>query len=69
MKSAGRFYVPLGAVLLTLLVLQTHYSAISGSLQEPTSITFAAIGDYGSNDANEQDVALLVKSWNPDYDS
>lgn len=67
MRSAGRFYVPLCAVLLTLLVLQPHHRAKSGSLQEPTSITFAAIGDYGSNDANEQDVALLVKSWNPDF--
>ena len=36
-------------------------------MQEPASVTFAAIGDYGSNDANEQDVALLVKSWNPDF--
>lgn len=35
--------------------------------QEPTSVTFAAIGDFGSNDANEQDVALLIKSWNPDF--
>src|SRR5918999_2176174 len=37
------------------------------SPQEPDSITFAAIGDYGSNDANELDVSLLVKSWNPDF--
>ena len=35
--------------------------------QEPSSVTFAAIGDFGSNDANEQDVALLIKSWNPDF--
>ncbi len=35
--------------------------------QEPASITFAAIGDFGSNDANELDVAYLVKSWNPDF--
>jgi fibronectin type 3 domain-containing protein len=67
MISAARFYVPLCAVLFILLILQPHYSAISSSMQEPTSITFAAIGDYGSNDANEQDVALLVKSWNPDF--
>ena len=25
------------------------------------------IGDFGSNDSNEQDVANLVKSWNPDF--
>lgn len=35
--------------------------------QEPASIVFAAIGDYGSNDANELDVANLVKSWNPEF--
>ena len=37
------------------------------SAQEPASITFAAIGDYGSNDSNELDVAYLIKSWNPDF--
>ncbi len=34
---------------------------------QDTTITFAAIGDFGSNDANEQDVANLVKSWNPEF--
>lgn len=29
--------------------------------------TFAIIGDYGSAGQNEEDVANLVKSWNPDF--
>ena len=29
--------------------------------------TFAVIGDYGSDDTHELDVANLVKSWNPDF--
>src|SRR5207249_4060299 len=29
--------------------------------------TFAVIGDYGSDDGNELQVAQLVKSWNPDF--
>lgn len=28
---------------------------------------FAVIGDFGSGDRNEEDVANLVKSWNPDF--
>ncbi|MGB9586346.1 MAG: hypothetical protein ACPL7A_02865, partial [Anaerolineales bacterium] len=31
------------------------------------SIHFAVIGDYGSGDQNEANVAKLVKSWNPDF--
>lgn len=30
-------------------------------------IRFAAIGDYGNDSRGEQDVANLVKSWNPDF--
>jgi len=29
--------------------------------------TFSVIGDYGSDDAHELDVANLVKNWNPDF--
>jgi tartrate-resistant acid phosphatase type 5 len=31
------------------------------------SITFAIIGDYGSGDKEEGQVADMVKSWNPDF--
>lgn len=31
------------------------------------SVTFAVIGDYGENSSVEEDVANMVKSWNPDF--
>ena len=31
------------------------------------SITFAVIGDYGSDSPQEDSVAKMVKSWNPDF--
>jgi hypothetical protein len=37
-----------------------------GSLQS-SSIVFAVIGDYGSGEQPEADVANLVKSWDPDF--
>src|SRR5262245_65541757 len=33
----------------------------------PSSTTFAVIGDYGGGGSNEQAVANLVHSWNPDF--
>ena len=30
-------------------------------------VEFAVIGDYGTGDANEQEVAEMVLSWNPDF--
>ena len=32
----------------------------------PASLRFAVIGDYGEGNQAEQDVADLVKSWNPE---
>ncbi|MFN2516045.1 MAG: fibronectin type III domain-containing protein [Pyrinomonadaceae bacterium] len=63
-----RSYLPLLLTVLTGISL-VEFSRVGGSTsaQEPAAITFAAIGDYGSNDANELDVAQLVKSWNPDF--
>jgi tartrate-resistant acid phosphatase type 5 len=39
------------------------------STPQPTAtpVIFAAIGDYGSGDQNEADVANLVLSWKPDF--
>jgi hypothetical protein len=34
---------------------------------ENENITFAVIGDFGKDGANEASVANLVKSWNPDF--
>jgi tartrate-resistant acid phosphatase type 5 len=33
----------------------------------PANIRFAVIGDFGSNQKPEADVAALVKSWQPDF--
>lgn len=33
----------------------------------PTSARFAIVGDYGVDNINEADVAMLIKSWNPDF--
>ncbi|HKO62497.1 MAG TPA: fibronectin type III domain-containing protein [Pyrinomonadaceae bacterium] len=49
------------------VLLSIVRTTASSQPQEPATVTFAAIGDFGSNDANEQDVALLIKSWNPDF--
>lgn len=35
--------------------------------QQPDTVRFAVIGDYGLAGQPEQDVANLVKSWNPDF--
>ncbi len=35
--------------------------------QTPAKIRFAAVGDYGVDNANEAAVATLINSWNPDF--
>ncbi|MFN2491854.1 MAG: fibronectin type III domain-containing protein [Pyrinomonadaceae bacterium] len=66
-SSAFKYLALLMTVLAGLSVVELSRAGGSPSPQEPAAITFAAIGDYGSNDANELDVAYLVKSWNPDF--
>ena len=53
--------------LVALLVALPLQTGGPSAAQTPSSVTFAVIGDYGSNDANESAVANLVKSWNPDF--
>jgi Calcineurin-like phosphoesterase/Fibronectin type III domain len=55
------------SLLATVAPAQHPRASVRAVAQDTSSVTFAAIGDYGSNDANEQDVANLVKSWNPDF--
>ncbi len=38
-----------------------------GTIRQSGNIVFAVIGDYGSGEQPEADVANLVKSWNPDF--
>lgn len=35
--------------------------------READSVTFAVIGDFGTDDPQEADVAAIVKSWKPDF--
>jgi hypothetical protein len=58
------------ASLLVLIALTAVIKAPfvpKASAQSSGTITFAAIGDYGSDDQHELDVANLVKSWNPEF--
>ncbi|MCH7761181.1 metallophosphoesterase, partial [candidate division TA06 bacterium] len=48
------------SIMVTLLTLISFSSSLYGQ-------SFAIIGDYGSEGTNEEDVANLVKSWNPDF--
>ncbi|MBI5839220.1 MAG: S-layer homology domain-containing protein [Chloroflexi bacterium] len=50
-----------------LLLLGTSPMTPSRAASSPASIRFAVIGDYGSSSQAEEDVANLVKSWNPDF--
>jgi tartrate-resistant acid phosphatase type 5 len=42
-------------------------TALPAASPTPDAIRFAVIGDYGEGSQGEQDVADLVKSWNPDF--
>jgi hypothetical protein len=59
-------YLAMIAVAVVLMGPPTRVQKVE-SAQSSTTITFAAIGDYGSDDSHELDVANLVKSWNPEF--
>lgn len=55
-KMTGRF------LMMAILIFQCFSVILQGQ-----TIRFANIGDYGDGDQDEQDVALLVNSWNVDF--
>ena len=68
--------LPAGTRITLLIVLLIPYLLITGSLHaqqehastgEPITLSFAVIGDFGSGNQNEQDVADLVESWDVDF--
>lgn len=66
------FYPPLSSTSTPAELLQptpTSPPAPEATLPPPPPqpIRFAVIGDFGSGNRNEGDVAALVKSWNPDF--
>jgi hypothetical protein len=63
---------PARARIIALLALLILYLSGSGLLhaqqeEEPRAIRFAVIGDFGSGNQDEQDVADLVESWDVDF--
>jgi len=44
-----------------------HDAAGEADADAGTKLVLAAIGDYGVNDANEADVATMVKAWSPPW--
>jgi len=54
-------------LIFILLAATTIMSGKQNALAQSYKITFAVIGDYGMAGKNEEDVANLVKSWNPDF--
>lgn len=64
-QSVSKAYLPLLlAIMIGFLMIPPPRVA---SAQDSGTITFAAIGDFGSDDQHELDVANLVKSWNPEF--
>ncbi|HWS87565.1 MAG TPA: fibronectin type III domain-containing protein [Pyrinomonadaceae bacterium] len=55
------------AAALLALALVTLPPGAGRAAQVADSVTFAVIGDFGSGDTNELDVANLVKGWTPDF--
>ena len=60
-------YLLLVLTLIALTVLMSGTLATAAPLAQTGGIRFAAFGDYGSNSSNEQAVATMVASWNPDF--
>jgi len=56
-----------GVLLLGLLLWLTLFAQFPVAHAQSDTFRFAVIGDYGDDSSQEQDVADLVKSWNPDF--
>lgn len=52
--------------LLTILICSSFLASVSGARAQSPTLVFAAIGDYGTNNASEAAVAAMVTGWNPD---
>jgi len=48
-----------------VLVLSLFLVPVSAAGAQSTGLTFAAIGDYGTNDEYEAAVASMVNTWDP----
>ena len=50
-----------------LLLILTALTLWSATLNAQEIMRFAIVGDYGSGDRNEENVANLIKGWNPAF--
>src|SRR5207253_3530122 len=58
----------IAALIITLTItLATTMAAQSAPDSNRFPVRFAAIGDYGSGDPQEGDVANRIRTWNPDF--
>jgi tartrate-resistant acid phosphatase type 5 len=58
---------PIKALLSSAPRANSPAYILNSGTNQPAHLRFAVIGDYGSGDQNEADVAALVDSWNPDF--
>ena len=52
---------------VTVTLSPSVTSTASSTATSPSPVVFAAIGDYGTGDSSEADVAKLILSWNPEF--
>ena len=62
-KASARAWV--GPVLMLVITGSLIVASVTQA-QEP-AITFAAIGDYGSDSASHSQVATMIDGWDPDF--
>ena len=62
-----RLFRILMALIFALAALPLQTVLYAPQVAEAATTTFAIIGDYGMDDANEAAVATMVNGWNPDY--
>ncbi|MGI9108041.1 MAG: fibronectin type III domain-containing protein [Pyrinomonadaceae bacterium] len=66
-RSYSFALVSAAVIIAVLLVALPSPVKVGGAAQEPGTVMFAVVGDFGSGDSNELEVANLIKSWTPDF--
>jgi hypothetical protein len=56
----------LSILFVGILILFLLLSSGPKAQAQSSTVTFAAIGDYGSGDDSEGAVAAMISGWNPD---
>jgi hypothetical protein len=66
-STAPQSQTPTPTITITNTPRPTSTSTPAPSATTSPAVVFAVLGDYGSGDQNEADVAELVLSWQPDF--